>query len=182
INVQKEKGTNYILELTKITLFDELVNKQLKIEKIKSGFSENQQSIFIRRVQQTLALIMEINQSNIITEEEFWTIVDDINSTIFNLSSIELIKDFWERTLIKKNANNEIEFQNTEIQEYLAAKEIVRLGNINQLVFDIAFEPELKEVLPSWYNTLSFLVDLSPYVFKSLLSVTSNSNHQVVHS
>lgn len=86
LSVLAKKGVDYILNLTKISLFDELVYKQLSIESEKSN-SISQENIFITRVQQTLALIMEINQSNLITEDEFWTVVDDIKSNIFYSTS-----------------------------------------------------------------------------------------------
>lgn len=182
LDVLKEKGVDHVLKLTKISLFDELVFRNLSIEAEKSSLSTNQDNIFISRVQQTLALIMEINQSNLITEDEFWTIVDDIQSKIFTVQAIQRIPKFWERTLIKKNANNEIEFQNTEIQEYLAAREISRLGNLEQSIFDFAFEPLLREIMPSWYNTLSFLIDLNPSLLISLLDFVNGGNQKIIHS
>ncbi|NOU60824.1 NACHT domain-containing protein [Marinifilum caeruleilacunae] len=182
LNLFKHDGVDKVLNLTKISLFDELINSHLSIESNKLTSNNINENIYIKRVQQTLALIMEVNQTNLITEEEFWTIVDDVKSEIFTSHSIHYIPDFWERTLIKKNANNEIEFQNTEIQEYLAASEINRLGNLEQSIFDFAFDPLLKEVLPSWYNTLSFLIDLNPTLFKSLLNFTTGNNHKIIHT
>lgn len=105
-----------------------------------------------------------------------------LSQIFFTVQAIQRIPKFWDRTLITKNANNEIEFQNTEIQEYLAAREITRLGNLEQSIFDFAFDPLLKEVMPSWYNTLSFLIDLNPSLLISLLDFINGGNQKIIHT
>ena len=69
-----------------------------------------------------------------------------------------------------------IEFENTEFQEYLAAKEILRLGRTEQVIFDIAVDQELKEIFPSWFNTLGFAIDLDISLLKPILHFGASGN------
>ncbi len=84
---------------------------------------------------------MEINRTNRITIDEFVTILDDITSNInlaflsnFNLST------FIDRLM--KKTGDVIEFHNTEFQEYLAAKELIRIKSIDQVLFDLIVDPD----------------------------------------
>lgn len=94
---------------------------------------------------------MEIYQSNRITKDELMRFFDDLKSNFispFIISHNNLLRALYERSLLKDDIDT-IEFENTEFQEYLAAKEIVRMGNTEQIIFDLAIVPELKDMHPS---------------------------------
>ena len=122
---------------------------------------------------------MEIYQVNKISKNELMTFFDDIvsNISISFLNQVQ-IEDLFERSLIKEDKNS-IEFENTEFQEYLAAKEIVRLGRSDQILFDLAIDVNLREIYPSWFNTLNFLVDLEPSLLKIILDFVKSQKNNI---
>lgn len=172
----KNKGIENLRKLTKTKIFEWFIYKKLDIEGKKFGF---QQKEIIKRVLEKIALIMEIYQTNILKKEELITIFDDVKS---NLNIIFLqqvpIEFFYERTVLKDNIDT-VEFENTEFQEYLAAKEILRLGRTDQIIFDLAIDQELQEIFPSWFNTLGFLVDLDMSLLKLLLNFGASKSKVV---
>lgn len=99
-----------------------------------------------------LALGMEVLGRNYITNDEFR----------------KLISDEGLRTLIKyctvwrKNEGETAiwEFEHNNFQEYLAARVLSRQTIATMKSF-ISFEPEHTKVIPSWLNTVSFLLNMS---------------------
>lgn len=69
--------------------------------------------------------------------------------------------------LLKAN-DQTIEFDNTEFQEYLAALEVSKLTDASRSLFKLAIDPVLKEIYPSWFNALTFFVDLNPIFFTNI--------------
>lgn len=146
-------------------LFEKFIYKDLDVEdKVKRSKKKE----ITKRVLEKLALVMEINMCNEISKDDLMTFFDDINSGLVTnfLQQIKL-EYFYERSLLKDN-NRNLEFQNSEFQEYLAAKEISRLGNIGQTIFDFTFSNDLKEIHPSWFNTLNYLIELHPELFSQI--------------
>ena len=166
IDIIREKGIEYTRNLTKTEIFELFIYKKLEIEEKRIN---TQKKEIIKRVLEKLALLMEIYQTNLLTKEELITFFDDVKSNL-NISFLQQvpIEIFYSRSLLKDNIDT-IEFENTELQEYLAAKEILRLGRTEQVIFDIAVDQELKEILPSWFNTLGFVIDLDISLLKPIL-------------
>ena len=162
----KGKDTKVSDRLTKAEIFEWFIYMKLETEENKTGFQKKE---IIKRVLEKVALLMEIHQTNLLKKEELVSIFDDVKSNL-NLSFLQQvpIELFYERTVLKDNIDT-VEFENTEFQEYLAAKEILRLGRPIQVVFDLAVDQEIQEIFPSWYNTLSFIVDLDADLLKPLL-------------
>jgi len=157
VNYIGDKGTEKIQELTKADLFEFFIYKKLEIEDKNLN---TQKRYMIQRVLEQLALIMEIFQANLISKDELMSFFDEINSDLKSslLQQVQL-EVFYEKTVLKDNIDS-IEFDNTEFQEYLAAKELLRLGESSSVIYELAVDPELREIYPSWFNTLGFVVDM----------------------
>lgn len=175
--IQKE-GVDKIKNISRIELFEKFIYQKLNIESEKINKTNNQE--IIKKVLEKLALIMEIYQSNQISKDQLMEFFDDTKSNL-NISFLNQvpIDIFYERSLLKNNIDS-VEFENTEFQEYLAAKEILRLGRVEQVVFDLAIVKELEEVHPSWINTLSFVIDFDINLLKTIFEYVF-SNRQIVH-
>jgi len=162
----KDKGIENISEITKAVLFEFFIYRKLEIE------DENlntQKRDLIKRVLEKLALIMETYQNNLLKKDELMSFFDDLQSDLKSSLLHQIpIEIFFDKTLLKDNINT-IEFDNTEFQEYLAAKEIIRLGKNIRTIFELSVDPEIREIYPSWFNTLGFIVDLDISILKPLL-------------
>ncbi len=164
----QENGASNIGELSRTSLMEHFIYQKLSLE--DKNLNQQKRDI-VKRVLEKLALVMEIHQVSSITKEELMTFFDELDSdlkTVFlNQVSIEV---FYDKSLINDKGGT-IQFENAEFQECLAAKELVRLGNPSQTIFELAVDPELREIYPSWYNTLSYIVDLDISLLKPLISL-----------
>jgi len=99
-----------------------------------------------------LALGMEVLGRNYITNDEFQKLINDEELR-------NLIKYC---TVWRKNQTEALtwEFEHNNFQEYLAARVLSR-QNIAKIKEFISFEPEYAKVIPSWLNTVSFLLNMS---------------------
>jgi hypothetical protein len=163
----RETGKHDIGELTRIDLFEYFIYKKLETEDRNLN---TQKRDLIKRVLEKLALVMEIYQINQISKDELMTFFDDLKSDL-KISFLQQVslEVFYDKTVIKDNTTT-IEFDNTEFQEYLAAKELHRLGHTLQTVFDLSVDPELREMYPSWFNTLTYLIELDISLLKPILN------------
>jgi hypothetical protein len=113
-----------------------------------------------KRVLEKLAFIMEIYQRNRITKTELITFLDETQSNITQIfltnSSIDR---FIERTL-KSVEDAQLVFEHTEFQEYLAAKELVRLSDSPQVLYDLILEKDLQVIYSSWLDVLQYAIEL----------------------
>lgn len=172
----KERGVEEILKLNRTDLFELFIYEKLDKEEKKSGIPNKD---IIKRVLEKLALIMEIYQTNILTKEELLTFFDNIRSNICNaLVQTSSLQIFYDKSLVKDNIDH-IQFENTEFQEYLAAKELSRIAKSEQALYDLAIETELKEVIPSWFNTLSFFIELDIHKLKQFLELGKHKPNSV---
>lgn len=162
----KDKGIDYISQLNIADIFEYFIYNKLNEESKKI---EKRHIEILKRILEKIALVMEIYQTNTLTKDELITFFDDIDSNLglsfLNQVPLDILYD---RSLLKDNIDS-IEFENTEFQEYLAAKEILRMGRVDQIVFDLAIDKNLREIYPSWFNTLKFLIDLDMTLLKSIL-------------
>lgn len=154
-------------QISRSELFEYFIYKKLEKED-KVVLGQEKRSL-IKRVLEKLALVMEIYQTNEISKDELMTFFDDTRS---NLASVLLnqisIDTFYNKSLIRDNIHS-VSFENPEFQEYLASKEILRLGRIEKTLYDIVVDRELQEIHPSWFNTLSFLLEQKPDLFDKML-------------
>ena len=138
---------------------------------------KNNLAILIQRVLEKIAFVMEIGRLDSITKDELYTILDGIsgNMTQMVLSNLSLL--FFENRILKET-NGVLMFPDTEIQEYLAAKELCRHDNIESVLYDIAVCHDIKHIYPNWLDVIphvSYTRSLSYFnIFKLILSYESN--------
>ena len=172
----QDKGIKNIGEITKTELFEFFIYKKLEIE---DKNLDTQKRDLIKKVLEKLALIMEIYQTNLLTKDELMSFFDDLKSDL-KLSLLQQVplEIFYNKTVLKDNYDT-IEFDNTEFQEYLAAKETLRLRKNNRTIFELTVDPELREIHPSWFNMLTFVVDLDISILKPLLDFGQNRGETI---
>jgi hypothetical protein len=171
-SIAVKEGVAKTLKKNKAELLEAFIYGKLDAEEKK--VNANKKDI-IKRVLEKLALVMEIYQSNEIKKDDLLTFFDDIKS---NLSSTFLsqvkIEYFYNRSLLIPSSDGQhIQFENAEFQEYLAAKEITRLGRTDQILFDLTVEKKLREIIPSWANTMKYFFELEPKVQPSVIDFIS---------
>lgn len=177
VAIKVKEGLDSTLLKTKAELLDHFIYGELLEEEKKSN---NNQKEIIKRILEKLALIMEINQSSQISKDELMTFFDDINSGLGSsfLQQISL-NDFYDRALLISSDDKHLQFQNVEFQEYLAAKEITRLGKVDQAAFDLVVEKNLRAILPSWANTLRYLIELVPSLQLLIVEFISRNENEI---
>lgn len=160
--IDNKYEVNHIEEWKRSDFFEKAIYFKLQNEINEKGKNELPNELEIsQRMLEKLALIMEIKRTNRISKDEFISMLDDINSNINTsfLASFD-IDLFITRTL--KKTDNYIEFHNTEFQEYLAAKEIIRLKSSEQVLYELIVDSELGHIYSNWYDVLRFVVEMHP--------------------
>jgi hypothetical protein len=162
----KAKGLKAAAQVSRNELFEYFIYSKLDLEEKKLNTDKRE---ITKRVLEKLALTMEIYQSNVISKDELMTFFDDLQSDLklAALSQISL-EVFFDYSLLKNNIDT-IEFENTEFQEYLAAKEITRFSDPGRAAFSFAVDPNVQEMYPTWFNALTFLVDMQPDLLEQLV-------------
>ncbi len=162
IEFLKKNDIKRVVQFSRNELFEHLIQSKLVIEDEKLNVDER---AIIKRVLEKLALTMEIYQTNNISKDELMTFLDDLKSDlkVVALSQISLARLFHGSILrLTGDDLDRIEFDNTEFQEYLAAKEITRFSDPKHAASSFAVNPEIKQIYNTWFNALTFLVDMQP--------------------
>ena len=171
IIAKKLEDENFNAEdLNRPMLFASLVGKQLLGEDEKSG---RQLAELKQRFLEHIALTMKIAQVTEISTDDFITFIDRASSDVKLLLGNTDIEDIYEHALLTKNVEGKIYFTNVEIQEYLAAKYIARMANPIRKAFTLAFDSQTRRLIPSWRNTLSYLVDEMPEMARLIIDLQS---------
>lgn len=174
-----DKGFNEVVNLNRSELFDLFITERLKKEsksqeKKKQSFSGK--IIYLKQCLERLALVMEIQRDNIIAKDDFITFLMD---TDLNLDSQILLEVFFDGTILKDEGDF-LEFDNTEFQEYLAAKAISRLGKSEQVIIDLTVEPQLNNIYDSWISVLSYLCELKSDIVLPIINMAYRfDNHHL---
>lgn len=166
-----------IHEVSRNELFEHFIYSKLELEAEKSEKAREMVPV-IKRLLEKLALIMEIYQTNAITREDLVTFFDDLKSDLKLVVLTQVSIDVLLQNSVlqtSKDDMDKLEFENAEFQEYLAAKEITRLPEPRRAAFNFAADQTMNEIYPSWYNTLSFLVDMEPDMLGQLLDFSGIS-------
>lgn len=168
----KGKDLKSIVSISRNELFEELIYEGLKVED-KNIHAEKR--FLVKRMLEKVALVMEIYQINIIKKDDLISILENIQSGITSLFASQVPTEiFFEKSLLLNNVDDEtVEFKNTEFQEYLAAKELHRFPDPQRAAFELSIDPVLREIKPTWFNTLSFFVDIDPSTLKPILDFFS---------
>lgn len=173
----KEHKDKELEKLTRCQLFEYFVYHKLDKEKSVLGKVDIN---LMKRVLETLALTMEIYQTNVLSKDELMTFFRDIKNDLkINILSQITIDEFIDKSILKNNIN-EIEFDNTEFQEYLAAKEILRFNKINLAVYDMAVNKDLREIYPSWFNVLSYLIEMKIDLLEEIVEFGMGGDKTIV--
>jgi hypothetical protein len=162
----EKKGIDAASKVSRNDLFEFFIYQKLTLEETKLNTQKRE---MIQRFLEQLALAMEIYQANEIKKDELMTFLDEFQSDLKQAAVAQIdIEIFYEYSLLKNNPDT-VEFENTEFQEYLAAKEIKRQRDPARAAFAVAVEPNTKEIYPSWYNALIFLVDMLPALLEQVV-------------
>lgn len=154
VNIVELYRTQHALPQSKGEIFEQLLGARIQLDQ-----SHYRTTIDLEKAQKEvistleyLAIGMEILGRNYITGDELQKLVPDENrrnlikySTVWRKSQGEV--EVWE-------------FEHKSFQEYLAARVLSRQNTASIKSF-VSFEPEYKKVIPSWLNTVSFLIDIS---------------------
>lgn len=145
---------NHSLPNNKADLFEQLlrsrIDQDIEHSRTTKKDFKKKQNIIIDTLQ-IIALGMETLGRNYITEDEYYKIVED-----------ESIRELIECCASwRKDDSDGIkwQFEHNNFQEYLAAKSLSMksLPVIKEFMY---FGPDYKKLIPSWSNTLSFLISI----------------------
>lgn len=173
--VENKYGADTIENWKRSDFFDKAIYFQLGNE-----FKDKGNKLELsKRVLEKLALVMEIKRTNRITMDELLSSLDDMNSNI-NLSFLSSVDISVFTKRVMKQTGNDLEFHNTEFQEYLAAKEINRLKFKDQVLHDLLIDKDFFHIYTNWYDVLRFLVELSPDIILPLSNFVQIRNNGLV--
>ncbi|MFZ2206678.1 MAG: hypothetical protein WA061_05830 [Microgenomates group bacterium] len=172
----KNKEISDLRSLNRTDLFEYFIYNKLELEEEKAGIKGKE---IVKRVLEMLALTMEIYQANVLNKDDLTTFLDEISSGLNQFWHKIPVEFFYEKSLLKDDKDT-IEFENTEFQEYLAAKHISRLNKPIQVAFDLMIDKEQLEVKPSWFSTLNFLVEIDQNFLKPLLDFGGRNQTKLV--
>lgn len=151
LEYEKEKG-----DCSNIgELFEYMIGSSIQYS-IKVHYNESKLEnikVLIQRVLEKVAFIMEISRKDQISKDELYTILDGIKGNITQMLIANFDLLYFENRILKET-NGVLQFENTEIQEYLAAKELCRQDNIESVLYDIAVQKELRHIYPNWYDVI----------------------------
>lgn len=109
--------------------------------------------IIIQRVLEKVAFIMEISRKDQISKDELYTIIDGVKGNMAHILVANFDLLFFQSRILK-DTNGSLQFENTELQEYLAAKELCRQDNIESVLYTVAVQKNLKHIYPNWYDVI----------------------------
>jgi len=144
---------NHVLPTNKSEIFKALLDSriQLDVAHYRTTRELEQDRDKIIDTLEIIALSMECLRRNYITDDEFKQLLPET-------SSMDLIKYC---TIWKKQEKDDVtwQFEHNNFQEYLAAKKLSTLP-LETIKKYISFKPNYQRIIPSWINTISFLVSL----------------------
>lgn len=156
----------YVINDVKSIKDNEIINKYKIMEivldshfkKINERASIKIEDAIHKKILQSMALSMMMAGKSSLTKEEFVIFFSSIkNLDIKNyILNKELIDSFLNNHILLDNEKT-IQFENKEIMEFLAAKEIIENKISNSDLFEMVSNGE-NEINPFWFNTLSYVV------------------------
>lgn len=162
-------------------LFEYIIARSIQAAiKSRAGIEYNESNkILVQRTLEKVAFVMEISRRDQISKDDLYTILDGIkgNMTQMLIANFDLL--FLESRILK-DTNGMLCFENTELQEYLAAKELCRQDNIESVLYDVAVHKDLRHIYPNWYDVIPHIsysedsVQTFINVFRLIVSYESN--------
>jgi hypothetical protein len=167
----KDSSLEEVVKLPRKDMFEHFIYRKLEKE-LQTEHESKRDSL--KRVLENIALIMKINGVSEITKDELTTIFEKIDSNLFQEN---LLEKLYDRSLLKVNVET-VEFENQEFLDYLAAKELSRFQKVEQVFFDLAIEPHILEIYPSWFYVLPFLLEFKPEMIGIYIDFIKNNFHR----
>ena len=166
-------------------LFEYMIARSIQAAiKSRAGIEYNENNkILVQRTLEKVAFVMEISRRDQISKDDLYTILDGIkgNMTQMLIANFDLL--FFESRILK-DTNDMLCFENTELQEYLAAKELCRQDNIESVLYDVAVQKDLKHIYPNWYDVIPHIsysndrIQTFINVFRLIVSYESNLDNE----
>ena len=144
---------NGFLPKTKAQIFEQLIHKSFNfdVEKFRTTSELVEKREEIIETLERLALAMETLGRNYISSDEYRRIVPETSSrTLMRYCSL------WQK---QRADESTWQFDHNNFQEYLAARRLARQP-LHVIKDFISFEPDYPKIIPSWTNTLSFLLSI----------------------
>lgn len=160
----------------KAQIFEQLLNEQIKfdVDKFRTTIDLAEKRLEIILTLEIVALAMEsLGRNNISTEEYHKIIPDESKRTLLKHCAV------WKGP---EGSSQQWQFEHNNFQEYLAAR-ILSRQPIAVIKDFIAFSPEYRKIIPSWINTLSFLVSVikkDDSLYEQVISWIIDSEPEVV--
>jgi len=162
-------------------LFEFIIDSSIEVTltTYKDTIRKENFKVLIKKVIEKIAFIMEISRKDRISKNDLYTIIDELKGNMAHMlvSNFDLL--FFENRILKET-NGILQFENSEIQEYLAAKELGRQDNIESVLYDVAVQKELKHIYPNWYDViphLSYSKDISDSFINIFNLITAYESH-----
>lgn len=170
-------------------LFEFIVDSSIDetLKKYDKPIRKENFKALIKRVIEKIAFIMEISRKDKISKDDLYTIIDELKGNMAHMLVANFDLLFFESRILKET-NGILQFGNSEIQEYLAAKELGRQENIESVLYDVAVQKELKHIYPNWYDVIPHLSysegrsDSFVNVFKLITSYESHLENETFES
>ncbi|WP_373233857.1 NACHT domain-containing protein [Bacteroides thetaiotaomicron] len=170
-------------------LFEYMISSSIQTAiDTRQGIGNNENiKILIKRVLEKVAFIMEISRKDFISIDDLYTILDGVKGNMAQMLIANLDLLFFKSRILKET-NGILQFENTELQEYLAAKELCRQDNIESVLYDVAVHKELKHIHPNWYDVIPHVsytedkIQTFINVFKLIVSYESNLEYESFQS
>lgn len=142
------------LPRTKAELFERLLRHRIDfdVEHYRTTVDLRDKRHVVTQTLERLALGMESLGRNYISDEEFSELIPgDAERELVRLCTL----------LVRGEREGAVtwQFEHNNFQEYLAASVLAR-QHFERIKGFISFEPDHKKIIPSWVNTLSFLVSI----------------------
>lgn len=172
----QNKNIKEVINLSRSEIFEDFIYR--KIDKERDRKYPESENHTIKRVLEELALVMKIFQVSQISKDDFFTIFKELNlGNIFTGKG--LIEKLCDKSLLKDNIDY-LEFENQEFLDYLASKELSRFEKIEQVFFDIAVEPHLKEIYTPWFYVMPFVLEQNLNMVSILLDFLEKNSKRIL--
>ena len=140
------------LPTSRSDIFEELIRSRIQFDdehfRTVNAINYGEEKNKVINCFKKLSIVMEILGRNYITIDEYECIISDSSTRNFLRH-----KGLW------NCKNDKWQFEHNCFQEYLAAK-VLYNNSLNIIKKTIAFSPDFNIIIPSWINTLSFLLNL----------------------
>lgn len=178
VELIKDKPIDEVLRLTRIELFENFIYRKLDKERDKA--IPRSQYDLIKRVLEKIALIMKMYQVSQISKDELMTLFDRMDSAFSHIIfRDDLLAILYDRSVLKDNIDS-IEFENKSFLDFLAAKELLRFNNIEQVFFDLAFEPYLMEIYTEWFYVIPFLFEQNEHLLTQFVDYLAKNKQKIL--